>query len=135
MKQTKVQATANPNKNNELEESRTCEFEIPMPETVKEAGESFGEEVTLSKVNQSVIIDAQGVARRKLEQGWTAEQIQSYFENVNFQNPDADAKPWMPGVAPTRKSKVDKLVSGAADMSDEEFDAFIRKIREQRKGK
>jgi len=133
MKKMKIEANANPNKNNELKEPRHCEVTIDMPDTTEEALKLYGEEVCFTKIRQAVVIDAQGTARRKLEAGQTGEQVQGYFNNVNVSDPSAPAKPWKPGVTPLRKSSVDKLVDKASDMTDEEFNAFVLKIREKRK--
>lgn len=133
MKKLKIEANANPSKNNELKEKRHCEVVLDMPGTTEEALKLYGEEVCFTKIRQAVVIDAQGAARRKLEQGKTAEQVQGFFANVNVDSPEVAAKVWAPGVAALRVSTVDKLVDKASDMSDEEFTAFVAKIREKRK--
>jgi len=133
MKQDKITATANPNKNNDLKESRSCEFEIPVPETTEEAVATYGEKVVFSTFMEQLVIKAQGTARRRLEKGNTAEQVQAYFNNVNVGEPEKEVKPWKPGIVAAKKSRVDKLVDNSADLSDDEFEAYLKKVREQRR--
>jgi len=133
MKELKIEANANPNKNNELKESRSCEVLLNMPETVAEALTAYGEEVCFTKIRQAVVIDAQRAGRGKLEQGQTSDQIQAWFGNVNIANPEAEAKPWKPGVSALRVSKVDKLTKAVEDMSDEEYEVFMNNLKAKRR--
>ena len=135
MKAVKIEANAKPNKNNELKAERHIELDFEMPETVAEAVSAFGETVCLTKITQAVTIDVQGAARRQMEKGKTNDQVVQFFGNVNYENPEAEAKPWAPGIAPARKSKVEKLLAGTEDMSDEEWAAFLKNVKERRAGK
>ena len=73
-------------------EAFSGQFTMEIPETLEEAKTMWGgEDVVLSKVIQSVIIDGQGIARRVGEAG----DPQKVQEAINA---------WTPGIAANRSS-------------------------------
>ncbi len=75
-------------KDKETQEEISGAVTFPMPETVDEAVQMWGEEVCLGKLSQSVVINVQSVAR-------AAENTEAAQESVNK---------FTPGVTRTRAS-------------------------------
>ncbi len=133
MSKTQVAVKANiKGEDGKTRETREAVVEFSFPEDVQEAIKKFGEKVALSKIIQQVTVDLQGALRRRLEKGQTQEQLQSYVENVNFENPEAPAKPWLPGVSVAKKSKTERLLGDFQKMSPEEQAAFLAQMKAQR---
>ena len=131
----KVGVTANPKDNNALNEQKSMEVEFDFPESTEEAVALWGEKVCFSKINAAVTVDLQGFIRRHMEKGKTEAQIKALLENVNADNPEAQPKAWAPGVSAVKKSKVERLLDKTADLTDEEFDAYVKSLRDSRQKK
>lgn len=134
-KMEKVSVSANIKENGKVVDTRTAEVNYSFPETVQEAVKMFGEEVCLSKITQSVTIDLQGNLRRRLGQGQTVEQLQTYVDNVNHKDSSAPVQPWRPGVSAPRKSKTETILSAYDKLSDEEKAALLQRIKSKQTGK
>ena len=131
-----LNAEAKANKTNDLAEgeSRTGLIEIAWPTTVKEAETAWGDKVVVSLCSRQAKVDAQGTMRRLLEKGNTEDQIMAYFENVNYdsEDPNAPEQPWRPGLAPTKKSSMEKLLDTAGDFTPEELQRFMEQLKKRK---
>ena len=132
MKQSIIGITANPNeknKNNVLNTPVFAEVHLDVPETLDEARSLYGEEVALSKINAAVRVDAQAFGRHRLERGVPVEDLQGYFDNVNFGNANAPVAPWKPGIAAERSGSAERkaktVLSFFADMTEKEIAKWI----------
>jgi predicted outer membrane protein len=105
---------ANEGKPNEV--STTIKIEIP--DTLEDMAKVWGKELIYTKLKQKAHIDAVNCARTMLVAGKKPNEVT-----------DAMAT-WKPGVAGPRKSPVDKATAAIANMTVEQKQQMLAKLRE-----
>lgn len=90
--------------------------------------EETPEDVKKAKFDQSVRVDVQSKVRTILEKEGLSQEEQDKQCAEVFAT-------YKPSVGPQRKSKVERNLSDFEDMTPEDQEAFIKKLRERRKSK
>jgi hypothetical protein len=84
--------------------NQTAEILYNFGDNVQDAVERFGEKVIMSFITGHCLFSLQERMRALMEQGLSDDEIQA-----KIYNPEEDTYVWKPGLAPARKSPVEKM--------------------------
>ena len=101
-------------------EAASASVDYTFPDTVEEFVELMGEEVVFNNLKQQVKIKLQAGMRSATKAGKSADELQAWADG------------WRPGLARPKKSAVDKAITAAEGMTEEELQKFLAEIQARR---
>lgn len=103
----------------------SCKVDFTLPDSIEAAGELWGDEVCLSRINSAVTIDVQAVMRRGLQADppKSASEIQTMVDEFS------------PGVKRQGKSKTEKAEQAFGALTSDEQEELFKKFQPAAKSK